>query len=349
MGEQRGVGTVLRHLLPLVATAPDVEVTALVCPDVPLPEGVRRRDVQRRATGRFADLEHRLLLGRDLASIPADVMWSPFLDPPHNPGTPWVQTVHDVIPLVVDDPVFNRDRRRWRGRLARIRRANRIVSDSHHTARVLTEQFGFPEDRMTVVHLGVDDSFRPPPPDRPDPAQPNLLVVSGWGPHKGFAEAMEVVARVADAGHPHRLAIAGPGDGWMRSQAERQRKASRRPDLVDLVGFVEDLVGAYWDAEVVLVPSRYEGFGLPLLEAMACARPVVGFSNSSLVEVAGNGAVLVPDADVDAMTGAVLALLAEPRRAAVLTGRAIAQAANFRWEDAAAAYKAIFLALAERR
>jgi alpha-1,3-rhamnosyl/mannosyltransferase len=342
ISEQRGAARVLRQLLRHVAAEPDLDVDVLAAAGASVPEGVTARVVRRRCRGRLADPEHRLLLPRELRRASPDVVWSPFLDPPRRSPAPWVQTVHDLIPLVHDDPVFRRDRRAWERRLGRLRDATRIVAVSQHTADLLAERFGFDRGRIDVIHNGVAPEFRTRPGTRGRPASPTLAMVAGWGPHKGFAEAMEVVARVAEAGCPHRLVIAGPADAWMRAQAERQRAASRRPERVELAGFVDDLLGLYWDADVVLVPSRYEGFGLPLLEAMACGRPVVAFANSSLVEVAGDGAWLVPDGDVAAMASAVLELLGDRERAADLSARGVARAAQFRWEDAAAAYAEVF-------
>jgi glycosyltransferase involved in cell wall biosynthesis len=138
---------------------------------------------------------------------------------------------------------------------------------------------------------------------------------------------------LADAGVVQRLKVVGRVHPALRRTFDDTLKSSRRPEVVDVVGHVSDveLVRLYQNASAMLVASRYEGFGLPAVEAMACGTPVVAFANSSLLEVVADGGVLVPDGDVPAMVDAALALLADATAADSLGQRGVERAATFTW------------------
>lgn len=351
LSEGRGIGNALRQELVQLATVEDLDVHVLVPPGVAVPEGITAHPLRRRLTGsRFAHAEHELLVPGDLLALDPDVVWAPAQHPLWRSSVPWVQTLNDLIPLVVDHPALRRGRRRWRRGARRLRRAAAIQAISAHTKAQAVELLGLDPDRIHVVHLGLDPRFRPPTDEeRPPPADPpHLLLVAPWAPYKGYPEAMAVVAGLAAAGFPHELHVVGRNDAWMTAQAEAQRAAAARPDRVRLVGDVEDIRAAYWAADVVLVTSRQEGFGLPLLEAMGCGRPVVAFANTSLPEVAGDGAVLVPDGDTDAMVEAVAGLLRDPAARAALVARGRARAVTFTWERTGAAIAEVLRTAARR-
>ena len=118
--------------------------------------------------------------------------------------------------------------------------------------------------------------------------------------------------------------------------------AAGRPDRIDLLGFVPDIVSLYQGAEVVLVPSRYEGFGLPALEGMASGIPVVTYDNSSLPEVVGDGGLLVPDGDVAELISATHRVLDEPSLAAELRLRGIERAGHFTWATVAESFAELY-------
>jgi alpha-1,3-rhamnosyl/mannosyltransferase len=224
------------------------------------------------------------------------------------------------------------------------------MADSRYTADVVIEHLQVDPARVEVVPLGLDPRFQPPPPDRSRPAGrgPNVLMVAPWAPYKGYPEAMAVIDRLAEAGLPHELRIVGANDAWMTAQAEATRRSAGRPERVRLEGWVDDLRDAFWDADVVIVTSRYEGFGLPLLEAMGCGSAVVSFDNSSLPEVAGDGALLVADGDIDAMSEAVRELLHDDTARRDLGRRGVARAAGFTWEDSASTIADVLRSVAGR-
>jgi glycosyltransferase involved in cell wall biosynthesis len=182
------------------------------------------------------------------------------------------------------------------------------------------------------VPLAVDPAFRPPP-DAPDhdnrEHDPYVLVVSAFDPRKGFREAFEVIGALADAGLPHRLKVAGNLPSWVRPVVEKLRADASHPERVEILGFVDDLVPLYWNAAATIVTSRYEGFGLPALEAMASGSPLVAFANTSLPEVVRDGGVLVPDGDVAGFASALIAVLADESRRTDLVEAGLARAADF--------------------
>jgi glycosyltransferase involved in cell wall biosynthesis len=336
--QTRGIGTFLKQLLAGLAGEPGLTVRVLAEPGVQLPVGVSRVTMRRPVPRRFRSITHDLLLPAELRRGPRDVVHSPAQHPPRSSPAPWIQTLHDLTPLTWPHPLLAPERRRWIRVGARLQHAAAVATVSRFSADQAIHHLGLDPRRLEVIPLGVDPAvFRP----RRDPEEdsPYLLHVAAWGPHKGFGEAMAVIARLADHGLPHRLLLAGPQDRWMRSQIQATIAVSPRPERVEAAGFVQDLPSTYSGATALLMTSRCEGFGLPALEAMACGTPVVAFANSSLPEVVGDAGLLVPDGDIEAMTRAVRELVDSPGRRQELVAAGLARAAGFRWGAMVSAYR----------
>lgn len=344
--QSRGIGTVLQRLLAGLARRPELRVKVIVSGGVALPAGVEPVPVRRLAPRRLRSLEHDLRLPRETAQLDGDVMYSPSQQPPRHIGLPWVQTLHDLIPLTRPDPLLERDRRRWLRVGPRLRQAAAVAAVSRFSADEAIRLLDLDPRRIEVIPNGVDlEVFSPKGPVEEAPV-PYLLHVAAFGPHKGFREALEVIARLAERGLPHHLVLVGPQDEWMASQIRTLVMRSPRPDRVRVAGFVPDLPAIYRGATALLMSSRCEGFGLPALEAMACGTPVVSFANSSLTEVVGPGGVLVPDGDIDAMAGAVEAIVRDEQHRAALRSRGVVQAGRFPWQRAVDAYAELLLTVA---
>jgi len=236
-----------------------------------------------------------------------------------------------------------------------VRAADAIIAVSQQTRRDLIARYGTSERKIRVIYEGIDDRFAPigPPAvarirQQYSPERPYLLMVGTLEPRKNHAAAMRALARLKQAGHPHRLLISG-GKGWLFEPVAALVAELGLTDDVTFAGRVpdDDLPALYAGADALLLPSLYEGFGFPVLEAMACGTPVVCADSSSLTEVAGDAALLVPATDDEALAAAVERILTEPGLADGLRRRGAVQAARFRWEKCAAETVAVYREVAE--
>ena len=342
----RGLGTYVREVTAGLAAAPGLEVSALVAGRPDLPPGVRRAAAVRRAPGRWATREHDLLLPLDLLRVPADVVWSPALDPPARCRRPWVQTLHDVLPALHDGP----GRDAWLRRARRVLRADAVLTGSRWAADAAVEHVGVDPARVTVVHHGVHPRFRPADPAAEPGSPPYVLLVGEYDPRKRHDHAFAAVGALADAGLPHVLQVTGRIAPWYAGVLDGLVAAAPRPERVVLRDHVpvEELVRLYQGAAAVLMTSAGEGFGLPTVEAMACGTPVVAYDNTATGEVVADGGVLVPDGDLDAFSAALVQVVTDPQRRADLSARALRRAADFSWGASAAAHADVLRAVAGR-
>ncbi len=216
---------------------------------------------------------------------------------------------------------------------------------SYNSKRDLVDYFGIAPARIDVVYNGVAASFNDhvPRAERDRVAvkyglpRPYLLFLGGEKPHKnvrnvlrGFAEARRERAL------PHALVLAGPMPK-NRSRVEALIGGLELQSRVIRTGIVpeEDLPGLFAGADAFLYPTLYEGFGLPVVEAMACGVPVLTSSTSALQEIAGGYAYLVDPMDVEAIGRGIADLATDPARRAELVELGKRRAADFSWDRAA--------------
>jgi glycosyltransferase involved in cell wall biosynthesis len=228
-----------------------------------------------------------------------------------------------------------------------VRRADHLLADSYHTARDLQEQWQVPPERITVVQGAVDHTHFRPITDLAQQAavrsrygigdQPYILGLSSLQPRKNFARLIEAfhLARQA-ASLPHRLIIGG-GKGWLYDEIFAKVQQLGLAEHVHFPGYIadEDLPALYSAADFFAYPSLYEGFGLPIIEALACGTPVLTADNSCLPEAGGPGALYVPAEDVNKIAEAILQLAQDEALRAQLRTAGQAHAAQFTWERSA--------------
>jgi glycosyltransferase involved in cell wall biosynthesis len=237
-----------------------------------------------------------------------------------------------------------------------VKAATAIIAVSRHTQQDLINLYGADPRKIHVVYEGVDARFEPAPAGEVQrvraqysPDRPYLLMVGTLEPRKNHAAALHALARLKAWGWPHRLLIAG-GKGWLFEPILAQISALGLENDVQFAGYVPDadLPPLYTGAAAVLVPSLYEGFGFPVLEAQACGAPVICSSASSLPEVAGDAAILVAPEDTAALAHAVHLLLSQPAAARALAEQGHRNARRFRWDTCARETAAVYRHVAPR-
>jgi glycosyltransferase involved in cell wall biosynthesis len=283
-------------------------------------------------------------LPRRLARGDIDLFWSPLMTLPWNTPVPSVVTVHDLTAVLY--PETHRFKVIW-SILPFLRRtvetATRVVTVSESAAADL--RFHFPQcaQRLRVVPNGVDPGFVPASAEQVAATRERLGCPEGYLLYAGTIEPrkhVEVLAeawaylRDQDPKLPPLLLAGDPGWG---APGLRRRLRQLAPHGVRQLGRVDHptLVELLQAASLFVYPSAYEGFGLPVLEAMACGVPVVTTTASSLPEVAGEAAVLVPPGEVPALAAAIRRLLDEPGQAAELVAAGLLQARRYPWERSA--------------
>ncbi len=255
-----------------------------------------------------------------------------------------VPTVHDLaflrLPQTVQRETLDNLRRHLPGALFA---ADALIAVSGATARDLEEAAGVTARRVHVIHEGVDPGFAagcgPPPPGLP----PRYLIfVSTLEPRKNVVTLLEAFARAVAAGYPGELVLVGRW-GWRTDAAQAALARSPVRNRIRHLDYLERaaLSAVVRRAEALVFPSLLEGFGLPVLEAMACGVPVIVSRVSSLPEVAGDAALYVDPASPDEVAAAIVLLSGDSALAARLAAAGRERAARFRWEEAAAATAAV--------
>jgi len=254
-----------------------------------------------------------------------DVLHCPTYRGPLHPRVPLVVTVHDLA-VFRHPEAFNRWTRTYSRRVVPrvVRAASRVIAVSDFTRRELVELLGVSHDRIRVVPNGVEDDFAP---EGPTADGDYVLAVGTLEPRKNL-DRLVAAARRADV----ELRVVGArGWGGVRVAGNGVRWLGEVPD--------EELARLYRGALCLAYPSLYEGFGIPVLEAMACGTPVVTSAGGATEEVAGGAAVLVDPLDLAAIAGGIEQAVG---RRDELRRRGLERARRFTWADAARATEAVY-------
>ena len=261
-----------------------------------------------------------------------------------------VCNIHDLIPLVHPEFTPKALKTRflpvYRVLMHEIaRRVDTVVTGSESAKRDIVQRLKLPREQIVVAPDGVEARYQPGGAKPSASGGPKtVLYVGRSDPYKNLPGLVAAFAQmVGDGGVDARLRIVGSPDARYPEAGEAAQRLGVA-DRVDWAGYLDEaeLVRAYQEADVLALLSRYEGFGLPVLEAMACGTPVVCSNAASLPEVAGGAAWLVAPDDTAAAAGALKTILTDTATASRLRAAGLAQAANFSWRAAAEAVLRVY-------
>jgi glycosyltransferase involved in cell wall biosynthesis len=280
-----------------------------------------------------------------------DVLFCPVNVVPLAGIVPSVVTVHDLA-FLAHPEAFHPSKRRYLTLMTRlsVQRARRVIAVSAHTKDDLVRHFHVAPGKVTVIPNAMDHRFRPA--TNPDTLaqftrdhhlpERFILFIGTLEPRKNLRRLIEAFARIARTDGDVALVIVG-ASGWMTSDLAPLVQRLTLTDRIIFTGYVPDdeLPRWYQSATLFCYASLYEGFGLPVLEAMACGTPVVTSNTSSLPELTGDAASLVDPTDVAALTDALYALLTDAPRRAEMRHAGLERARDYSWERTAAATYAV--------
>lgn len=274
---------------------------------------------------------------------------------------PSVVTILDVIPLIFSEHYMKTG---WKHRMLYrfVRGADHILTLSEHARGDVHRLLGIPLERITVTHLAADEWFRP----AEDPKAvdevlhkvgirgPYILYVGGFtkrDPRKNVRQLIEVFRELrSQEAREVQLVLAGKLGDYSRALIEEMGGLDPASGVV-FTDYVEaaDLPALYSGARCFVFPSAYEGFGLPVLEAMSCGTPTVAYRNSSMPEVAGDAGLLVDEQQPGQLLEAIRNVLARDDLAGELKAKGLEQAKRFRWEDTARKTLAVYREVCARK
>jgi len=349
-----GVSQYIYQVLTHLHVAPPVErITAFVGPAAPPHELTVQSGVVVRRTA--------LPTQRPAVRI----LWEQFLQPPlltargidllHSPvnvlpvllPAPAVLTIHDLSFLRFP-ATFSPTKRRYQAAMTRFsaHRARLVLTDSDHTRQDVIALLGVLPARVRTVYPGVTELYRPREMPEVEAFQRNqglperyFVHVGTLQPRKNLERLISAFARFKRAsGLPHSLMLVG-GKGWLYQGLLRHARQEAVEGSVHFVGFAaaEDVPLWYAAAEAMIFPSLYEGFGFPIVEAMACGTPVLSSTASCLPEAAGDAAEMFDPFDADGLALAMERIARDPERRQEMRRRGYAQARQFTWERTAQA------------
>jgi glycosyltransferase involved in cell wall biosynthesis len=285
----------------------------------------------------------------EIAPVPGRAAWR---------SLPTIATVHDLVYLRDEPGLDDRDRALY-GELhpGYIAGSRHVVAISEWTRQDVIERMGVPGERISVVPCGVGPEFQPLPSDCDREALRRrlrlpdryLLHVGSFQPRKNLVRLVRAHAALVSRGHAVDLVLCGR-TAWLADELFEEISKSSARDRIQVRHDIEDadLSSVYGLAELFVMPSLLEGFGIPVVEAMACGTPVVASSAGALPEVVGKAGVLVEPEDEWALAEAISELLEQPGARARLRARGFERASQLSWQASAHELLRVFRTVASQ-
>ncbi len=357
-----GSGQYVRRLLHnLVKVAPELQLTLVLPPGVTQADDLPENISIVTTTGRGGKIGKVIFEQRTypqmVAQVQADIAHVPYWGAPLTSPARLVTSVLDVIPAVIPDYSRGVGGRLYTALVtATARGSAHIITLSEDSRNEIVEHLGIPADDITVTYLAADPVFHPRLGAEHDAAvrekynlpDDYVFYIGGFDVRKRLNQLLLAYTYVVEAeGANVPLVIAGREPQWGTPMFPDMRQYARDLGIADhirWIGYVDeaDKPALYRLAKIYVTPTRYEGFCLPLLEAMASGTPVVANEISCLPEIAGDGAFLVEPGSAQKMAGAILALLNQEPLRQTMINAGLARATNFSWRKTARETLAVY-------
>lgn len=308
-----------------------------------------------RHVGCWTPSHHRLerwTLGAEITRLRLDLLHSPDFIPPAFGYHRSVITVHDLNFLYYPRFLTAESRRYYNEQIEwAVEQANHILADSHATRDDLTSLLDVEPDRITVVHLAADSSFCPLPEAETRRIanhyhlEPGfLLFVGTLEPRKNVPGLLLAYRLLLDQEVTSEPLVLVGGKGWLYEEIFERVEALDLSERVHFLHGIPDdhLPGLYNAASVLAMPSFYEGFGLPALEAMSCGTPVVAADRASLPEVVGDAGHLVDPESPEEIADALMGVLVDQSERERMRKAGLERAKAFSWERVARQTRAVY-------
>jgi glycosyltransferase involved in cell wall biosynthesis len=357
-----GSGQYVRRLVASFAEYhPDLRITLIVPSGTevdPPGDSIAIHPVDVPARGHWAKLRfEQRTFPAAAGGVGADLAHVPYWGSPLRSPVPVVVTIHDLIPLILPRYRGGPLARLYTGLVAASSRgAAMVITDSSASQTDIVDHLNLPPNRVRAIHLAAGEGYHPRRTDlveiavrrKYDLPDRFVLYLGGYDVRKNVDTLLRAYTYVREAAADAvPLVLAGrlPEHPSPRfSDVPSLVESLNLADVIDLIGWVDEgeTPALYRLASCFVYPSRYEGFGLPVLEAMACGTPVVAGDAASLPEIVGDAGFLVAPDDARAMAGAILATLNQDDLAAGLRQRGLERAAEFSWARTAAQTREVY-------
>jgi glycosyltransferase involved in cell wall biosynthesis len=349
-----GVGYYVTNLVEQLMTIDDANRYCLISNDAGFDKGLTGAGNFRHCHTRisnenhlFGDIWENTVLPRSLEKMGIDIFHGPaFMIPLFKGDLRTVATIHDIVAFILPHTIPKKYSLYMKLLISQVvKRADRIISVSESTKADLVTWLGTPEDKIDVVPQGVSSRFVPASPD--DDGQTirkkygirgdYYLFVGNLEPRKNLIRIMQAFEAARDSlGRDIQLVVCGK-KGWLYDDIIAAYHRIKRDSEIILTNYVDerDLLGLYQHARIFLFPTLYEGFGMPVLEAMAAGAPVVTSNVSSFPEICGDAALLVDPYDIGAIAGAILDVEDSAELRAELRERGLRRVQDYTWRATA--------------
>lgn len=253
-----------------------------------------------------------------------------------------ILTIHDLAPLIIPNAYNKRLALYYRYVLPfMIKTADRVIAVSKNTKNDLVNRLHVNENKIKVIYLGVNQEYKPLQKTEEITKKYGLtesfiLFVGNIAPRKNLLVLLQAFNKLKKRKIKHKLVIAGKKDQKHKQVLKMVNDLNLGGEVI-FTGYIpeEDLPSLYNAADLFVYPSLYEGFGLPVLESMACGTPVVASNTSSLPEVVGDAGLLINPRDVDALTDAIYKVLTDDELKESLVEKGLRRVKLFAWEKTA--------------